>query len=844
MTHNGELNGLTSAEAAKRLEQYGHNVLAREKKQSFFSKALHVILEPMFVLLIVAAVIYFILGEARDGAIMLIFVVGIISIDVVQEWKTGKTLEALRDLSAPQVAVIRDGRETTIPSAGLVAGDGLIVREGDKVAAEGVVLRCSDLRVDESALTGEAEGVWKVCEGEAEKTGDYWRRDYCYAGTLVTQGTGAVRVEKTGASTEYGKIGASVAAAREEPTPLQKQTGKLVKMCAGIAAVLFALVGALTYLNLPDHLPGERVVESILSGITLAMAMIPEEFPVILTVFLSMGAWRLAKKNSLVRRLPSVETLGAISVLCVDKTGTITMNQMKVTETWACSGDEDELCEIMGLGCETDTYDPMEKAMLEYCEVRGIRQTHIFGGELLSEYAFTNELKMMGHVWRHEGEVLIAAKGSPEKLLTLCTLTADQRAEAEGNIRAMSQKGLRVIAVGIQKLNGEDDIPEKLTDCRLTLLGLVGLCDPPRPGVKADIASCTRAGIRVMMITGDNGTTASAIARQVGIPHAENVITGDMLETMSDEELRACVKTASVCSRVIPEHKMRIVRALRDNGEIVAMTGDGVNDAPALKHADIGIAMGKRGSEVSREAADLILMDDNFSTIVDTVRDARRIYDNIRKAVGYVFAIHIPIALASLLGPLLKIAPSELLLLPLHVVLLELLIDPTCSIVLERQAAEADIMQRPPRGRDEKLLDGHTLTRSILQGLMLFIAAFGAYYFTLISGAAAETARAMGLAVLMLSNLLLVQVNASCHTSVVHTARILLHDKVMWAVNLGTLMLLIVILYTPLSTVLKLSALSGAQLIIVLALSFAAVFWYEIVKAFSRHKARLQKKNT
>ena len=394
-----------------------------------------------------------------------------------------------------------------------------------------------------------------------------------------------------------------MAAAKPEPTPLQKQTGKLVKTCAGIAAVLFALVGVLTYINLPDHLPGARVIESILAGITLAMAMIPEEFPVILTVFLSMGAWRLAKKHSLVRRLPSVETLGAISVLCVDKTGTITMNQMKVTETWACSGDTGELCELMGLGCETDAYDPMENAMLEHCEALGIRRTHIFGGELLSEYAFTNELKMMGHVWRHEGEVLIAAKGSPERLLTICALTEEQRAEAEAQISAMSQQGLRVIAIGIQKLDGEDDMPETLTGCRLTLLGLVGLCDPPRPGIKADIATCTRAGIRVMMITGDNGVTASAIARQVGIPNPDNVITGDMLEKMSDEQLRECVRSVSVCSRVIPEHKMRIVQALRANGEIVAMTGDGVNDAPALKHADIGIAMGKRGSEVSREGS-------------------------------------------------------------------------------------------------------------------------------------------------------------------------------------------------------------------------------------------------
>ena len=823
--------GLTTQEAHKLLEQYGKNELTPQKKQSFFIKVLHIIGEPMFLLLIVAAVIYFILGEPRDGAIMLIFVIGIISIDVIQEWKTDKTLNALKDLSAPQVTVIRDGQEIVIASVDLVPGDLMMIAEGVKIPADGIVVKASDLCVDESSLTGEAEGVWKVSIDKAEPSADYWRKDYCYAGTLATQGSATIQVDKTGVATEYGKIGVNVAAAIEGLSPLQKQTGRLVKTCAGIAAVLFALVGLITYTNLPNHLFGARIIESILSGITLAMAMIPEEFPVILTVFLSMGAWRLAKKNSLVRKLPAVETLGEVSVLCVDKTGTITMNQMTVRDTWALTGDTNSLAHTMGLGCETDAYDPMEKAMLAYCNSLGITKEYLFGGDLIAEYAFTNELKMMGHVWEHDGEIVVAAKGSPERILTICDITEEQRRLAEEKITEMSKQGLRVIAVGEMHPKSKEDIPAAITDSILTLCGLIGLADPPRESVKKDIEQCTRAGVRVVMITGDNGITASSIAKQIGMPNCDHIITGDEINAMTDEELREHVKDVSIFSRVVPEHKMRIVKAFKENGEIVAMTGDGVNDAPALKNADIGIAMGKRGSEVSREAADLILMDDNFSTIVDTIKDGRRIYDNIRKAVGYVFTIHIPIAFSALLAPLLNINPLNLLLLPLHVVLLELIIDPTCSIVLERQPAEHDIMDRKPRNPKEKLLTGGILFKSILQGLIVFAASFGIYYLTLNQYPNNPAlARTMGLAIVMFANLFLVQVNSSNSKFAIQSLIHLIKDKVMWAVNIGTVAGLLIILYTPLHSFLKLAPLSIGQLFFAFGVAAAAVLWYEVVK--------------
>ena len=824
MSNGVDFPGLTSAEAAELLAKHGKNELSPSKKEGLFKKVWHVICEPMFLLLIIAAVIYFILGEPGDAFVMIIFVAVIICIDVIQEWKTDKTLNALKDLSAPRIGVIRDGGETQIPSAELVPGDIMLIREGVKIPADGPVVKCSDLRVDESSLTGEPEGVWKASG------------DYCRAGTLVTQGYAAVSVAKTGASTEYGKIGAHVAQAPREKTPLQKQMSKLVKLCVGIAAGLCALVAAATWFAAAGADTDSRIIASVLSGVTLSMAMIPEEFPVILTVFLSMGAWRIAKKQSLVRKLPSVETLGAVSVLCVDKTGTITVNQMTVQDVWAFDGGEESLVETMGLACETDAYDPMEKAMLSHCEKVGVYQSHIFGGELIKEYAFTNELKMMGHVWRHDGEIIIAAKGSPENILDICELNYGVRMSIEERIRDMSQHGLRVIAVASSVPGGESEIPGELTGCKLTFRGLIGLADPPKASVKGDLAVCRKAGVRVVMITGDSGVTAASIADQIGMDRSGGVITGIELDEMTDSELCQKVKTVNIFSRVTPGHKMRIVKAFKDNGQIVAMTGDGVNDAPALKYADIGIAMGKRGSEVSREAADLILMDDNFSTIVDTIKDGRRIYDNIRKAVGYVFVIHIPLAAASLLAPVLGVTHESLLLLPLHVALLELVIDPTCSIVLERQPAERNIMERGPRDPKKGLLDARSLAKSVIQGLVIAAASFGAYYYTLAQNGGAPLARSMGIAVIMLANLFLVQVNSSDAGDVFTSVKQLSGDKVMWAVNILTILGLAVILYTPLNGFLKLAPLTARGALAALGLSAASVLWYEVVKAFGRKK--------
>ncbi|MFR9240576.1 MAG: cation-translocating P-type ATPase [Clostridium baratii] len=835
---NYNMKGLTNEEVKLAREKFGSNVLIKEKKENFLMKILEVIKEPMFLLLMIAAIIYFILGEPKDGSIMLIFVFGVISIEVIQEWKTDKTLKALKNLSAPHIEVIRNSERTLINSEELVPGDLMIIAEGIKIPADGKVVYSNDLCVDESSLTGEALGVWK-CSECIDESKQYFRKDYCYAGTLVIQGSGVILVEKIGASTEYGKIGKNVSENVEEDTPLQKQTGKLVKVCAGIAGVLFALVSGMTYLNLQDVVFEDRIIQSILSGVTLAMAMIPEEFPVVLTVFLSMGAWRLAKKNSLVRKLQSVETLGAISVLCVDKTGTITMNEMTLDEAWSIDGNVKHLLEVMGMACETDPYDPMEKAMLKYCKKNNISKEFLFSGKLIAEYSFTHEKKMMGHVWKREEGIIVSAKGSPEKILNICNLNDEERKKIEDKIYNMSSKGLRVIAIAQMNINNEEEVKNTLEECNLKFLGLVGLLDPPREGIKENIEICNRAGIRVVMITGDNGITASSIARKVRISHSGEIITGDELNKMSDEELREKVKHTNIFSRVIPEHKMRIVKAFKENGEIVGMTGDGVNDAPALKYADIGIAMGKRGSEVSREAADLILLDDNFSTIVDTVKDGRRIYDNIRRAIGYIFTIHIPIAFASIIAPILGIGSSMLLLLPVHVVLLELIIDPTCSIVLEREPAEIDIMKRKPRNPNEGILTKGVLIKSIIQGIVMFLASFGAYYiYYKFNDGDINIARTIGLSIIIISNILLVYVNSSNTELAYQSFKILIKDKVMWAVNGGTVIGLLLIMYTPIAGFLKLAPLGIKELIIVISISIVAVMWYEIVKILKKKKQR------
>lgn len=821
---NGDYSGLLNEEIKSLQLQYGKNELVPEKKSTFLSKLLSILKEPMFLLLFCTAFLYFILGEPKDGIIMLCFVTFMTGINLFQEWRTDKTLQALKDLSAPRVMVIRNNALENIDSKELTVGDLMILEEGEKISADGQIVEMFDLGVDESTLTGESEVAWKKLRLDDPEKDAHWRRDTCYAGTVVTQGSAVVKVTGVGLKTEYGKIGLDIMSVPQQPTPLEKQTRRLIKICAFIGLGMFIMVFLVTLTHTND------LIESILSGITLAMAMIPEEFPVILTVFLAMGAWRLARKNSLIRRMPSVETLGAVSVLCVDKTGTLTKNQMTVQEIYCYKNyDSNELMYWTALGCETEPYDPMEKAMLEYAQAEGINKAEVFDKSLLHEYPFSSETKMMGHIWEIDGMPSLAAKGSPESILPLCALAEEEVNNLQYEQEKLALKGYRVIAVARRR--SMPNIPGELKENELELLGLIALADPPRETVPEAIRLCAKAGIRVVMITGDNGTTARSIAKKIGILNSDNVVTGQQLESMSDEELKEKVKVTNIFARVIPRHKMRIVKSLKDIGETVAMTGDGVNDAPALKYADIGIAMGKRGTGVAKEAADMILLDDNFTTIVDTIKDGRRIYDNIKKAVGYVFVIHIPIALMALLTPILHL---PLLLLPVHIVLLELIIDPTCSIVFERQPAEKDIMDRKPRSQKDSLVNPGILMKSIFQGLVIFTVSFGAYVYLLNQAWTIEAARTFTLIILGVSNLFLVYVNQS-ETGAAFTGIFRLKDKVVWYVNIGIIIALGLVVYLPTgNTIVKTAPLNASQLLTAIGLAAVATFWWEVVKVFKR----------
>ena len=850
--YKNEYFGLTDVEVKLRQAENGKNELVVETKNTFFTKLLSIFKEPMFLLLFGTAILYFVLGEPQDGLIMIGFVTFMAGINLFQEWRTDKTLQALKDLSAPTVRIVRNGIVDCIDCKNITVGDIMIIEEGEKISADCRLLEMHDLGVDESTLTGESEVVWKKVEISDEEKTNNWRRDMCYAGTNVTQGGAIVEVTAIGTKSEYGKIGLDILSVPQTPTPLEKQTRHLIKVAALIGLVLFILVFLIAFFTSKEFGLLDQLVQSLLSGLTLAMAMIPEEFPVILTVFLAMGAWRLARKKSLIRRMPSVETLGAVSVLCVDKTGTLTKNQMTVQEiVVAPNACEAALLNWLVLGCETEPFDPMEKAMLEYAEKSGVNIAQIFDKNLVFEYPFSSETKMMGHVWDVDGGPAIAAKGSPESILPLCNLSEAQHAEVIASQEELAEKGYRVIAVANKE--GFDTIPDNLSSTTLNFLGLVGLMDPPREAVPEAIRICSKAGIRVVMITGDNGTTAKSIAEKIGIQHAENVITGKELEEMTDEELMERVKETNIFARVIPRHKMRIVKALKDVGEIVAMTGDGVNDAPALKYSDIGIAMGQRGTGVAKEAADMILLDDNFSTIVDTIKDGRRIYDNIKKAVGYVFVIHIPIALIALMAPIFGL---PLMLLPIHIVLLELIIDPTCSIIFERQPPEKDIMSRGPRCPNSSLVSKSLLVKSLLQGLTIFAASFGSYAylvgnfnitkiiancfsFAIPQGMSdfdivTAFARSFALLVLGFASLFLVYVNQS-EKRYALSGIFKFSDRVMWYVNIGIVGILFLVIYTPIGqNYVKTIPLGLNMVALAIGIAFVSTFWWEVVKLVNK----------
>jgi Ca2+-transporting ATPase len=777
------ISGLSEVEAQTRLKSEGYNELPHQDRRTPLRIVLEVLREPMLALLLCGGVIYLLLGDLKEALILLAFALMSVAITVIQETRTERVLEALRDLTSPRALVIRDGTPRRIAGREVVRGDLVVLAEGDRVPADAVLVQAHDLQADESLLTGESVPVRKVpragiSTGRARPGGD--DLPFVYSGSLVVRGSGIAEVVATGPRSEIGKIGQSLHALETEPPRLQLQTARLVRLAAlGGAAV--SIVAVLLYGTLRGGW-----LDAVLAGITIGMSMLPEEFPVVLTVFMAMGAWRISKARVLTRRAVSIETLGSATVLCTDKTGTLTENRMSIAELQLPDGAVFRLREAVDttvpanfwelalyglLASAPVPFDPMEKAFHEFAR-DGLEFADGLPGsdwKLAHSYGLRPDLLAMTQLWQRDSDTsayAVAAKGAPEAVALLCRLAPAELEVLHHAVDAMAAEGLRVLGVAKAAHEGEH-WPKSQRDFPFVFLGLVGLADPLRPSVPEAVRECRSAGIRVVMITGDYPATARTIAQQAGLDATE-VLTGDAIEHIDDFELAQRAKTASVFARIMPEQKLRIVQALKADGEIVAMTGDGVNDAPSLKAAHIGVAMGERGTDVAREASSMVLLDDDFRSIVTAIRLGRRIYDNVRKAMGFIFAVHVPIAGLALL-PLVFGLP--IIFSPIHIAFLEMVIDPVCSLVFEAETDEEDVMLRKPRPSDEPLFSWSLVGWSVLQGGLAFSLIGAIFVIAHRRGMPEDDVRALAFFALVLSIVSLILVNRSFSTSLVAAFR-------------------------------------------------------------------------
>jgi Ca2+-transporting ATPase len=838
------IGGLSEPEAARRLKAEGFNELPPSRQRGIMTITLEVAREPMFLLLVACGVIYLALGDLKEALMLLGFVFVIMGITIYQDRKTERALEALRDLTSPRALVIRDGEQKRIPGRDVVREDILVLAQGDRVPADAAVLWNENLLLDESLLTGESVPVRKALwDGASQITragGE--EQPFVFSGTMVVQGNGIARVVATGAATEIGKVGKALQSVETEETLLQKETRRFVRAVAVFGMSFCVLVVVVYGINRGDWLHG------LLAGITLAMAMVPEEFPVVLTIFLALGAWRISKNQVLTRRVPTVETLGSATVLCVDKTGTLTQNRMTVRkifsrgEFWEVTVPSSkslpesfhEVIEFSILASERNPFDPMEKALRRLGE-RTLNNTEHLHEDwtLIHEYPLSRGLLALSHVHRVplSESYVIAAKGAPEAIADLCHLDSAKAGELTQAVQVMAAGGLRVLGVAKAYFK-RAPLPGEQHDFKFEFLGLVGLEDPVRPTVEGALKDCYTAGIRMVMITGDYPGTAQNIARQIGLTPQDQVITGPELDQMTDADLQDRVRTVNIFARVMPEQKLRLVNALKANGEIVAMTGDGVNDAPALKSAHIGIAMGARGTDVAREAASLVLLDDDFSSIVRAVRLGRRIFDNLQKAMAYILAIHVPIAGMSLLPVLLK---WPLVLYPVHIVFLELIIDPACSVAFEAEPEEKDIMGRPPRDPRKPLFNGSMVGVSLLQGMIVLGMVLMVFLLSLSRGHGVQEARTMTFTTLVVANLSLILTNRSWSRTIWATLRTP-NAALGWVFG-GAWALLMLVLFVPfLRTLFHFTPLHIDDLLLCLFAGAFSILWFEGVKVFKKRR--------
>lgn len=800
------------------MEQFGPNVLVPKSRFDFLMHWLKTFGDPMILLLLLAALVYFLLGETRDGWVLVGSIIPIWLVDFALEARTNRALKRIRQLTAPVASVLRDGTEREVPSEELVPGDVLLIKEGDLLPADGILIEGQNVEMDEAPLTGESIPVPKAAgqSGPSE----------VFAGTSATAGQGKVLVTATGQKTRYGQIGHLMAEIAEERTPLQKKIGGLVKQL--LIGAIFACLLVLAI----ELLRGTGWGKAFLSAVSLAIAAVPEEFPIVFTLYLTMGVFRLARKKALVRQIAGVETLGATTVICADKTGTLTEGKLTVAEH--PEGENDELFwRSIVLACEPNPTDLLEKVLVEHAREHNVAPEKLLAEwKLVHDYPFDLKGKYMSHAWKNGlGELVICAKGAVEGVTARCKTDEETKKQLQQENERLTKAGMRVIAVAFGKLPHFSERREE-NEKHLTCLGLVGFNDPPRPEVAHSIAECTRAGIRVIMVTGDHPLTAHHIAEAIGLQHEDDQIAiGTELDELNDESFAQKAARANIFARLLPQQKHRLVKALKNRGEIVAMTGDGINDALALKEAHIGVAMGKRGTEVSRAAATMVLLDDNFQTIVEAVKEGRQIFSKIEKAFRYLITFHVPIIFLAVAAPLLGL---PLLLLPVIIIWLELIMHPTVALVFETDRGDPEAMVKPPRDPKQPVLTGAELFTSVATGISIGLAILFLFWYQLHDGADEKTARATAISSLILAEIFLVALELSRRAG-----SQVWKNLFFWATRILTLGVLLFFLYfPPMAEAMQLAPLTVSNWLEALAVAVVSTFLVEGMSYFGGGKSR------
>lgn len=822
------LTGLTDTEVLTVKKLHGQNIQQQKIKSPWSKMLLEIIREPMLLLLISIAVIYLILGQYGEAYFMMAAIIIVSGISFYQDNRSRQALEALEKLTAPLSKVIRNGTLQNILTIDIVPGDLVIAEEGATINADGYIVHSHDFSVNQSTLTGEAQSIFKSSEGDDNKV---------YSGTLTSSGLAVYKVEKTGLSTKIGQLGKSLGEIRAEPTPLQQQINSFVRRMAIAGILVFLLVWIVQFAE------SKNVLASLLKGLTLAMSILPEEIPVAFTTFMALGAWRLMKEGIIVKKTRTVETLGSATVICADKTGTITENKMTLQGVYAFSNkiwyenegnydaDAKVVIETAMWASEPIPFDPMEKSLHRLYEQtldKDERQAY----SMIHEYPLGGRPPMMTHLFENkEGKRIIATKGAAESILALCHLSPQDEAAMKQIMDTLASKGYRILGVADAVHTGKA-FPEKQQDFSFRFLGLVVFYDPPKPDIGKVFKKFYEAGINIKIITGDNPVTTRAIAEHAGIRHADNIINGEELMKLEEADLAQVIRQNTVFTRMFPEAKLATVNALKKDHQIVAMVGDGVNDGPALKAAHIGIAMGRRGTEIAKSAAALILVHDDLSKMVDAIATGRRIYTNLKKAVQYIISIHIPIILTVSL-PLFFgwIYPD--IFTPVHVIFLELIMGPTCSIVFENEPMEKNTMQQPPRAMTQTFLNWREMSISILQGLMITAGVLFMYQHTVRHGGSEELTRTTVFVTLILANIFLTLVNRSFYFSLITTLRNknnLLVGIIMITLSLLTLMLIL----TPVTRFFHLTAPGWPDILRCAGIAALSVFWFEGVKWVKR----------